>query len=182
MSDPLKPARRANGKYAKGSSGNPKGRPKKKRERIVHPEAWRDMAADAGEFLVPISINGVDYHLPLLQANFITLGIRGANGHAISARHFLTQHRAAVQQEIDDNRIDRAQLLRGRPSYLDVEDPAKRKAAYDSWKYALDAASGRRERNESALRRQVREHQKKKKRADRAAAARAVDVQKGDDE
>lgn len=37
-----KPARRADGTFARGASGNPKGRPKKDR-RIPHPETIRDM-------------------------------------------------------------------------------------------------------------------------------------------
>ncbi|MEZ5958400.1 MAG: DUF5681 domain-containing protein [Hyphomonadaceae bacterium] len=118
---PPGPDRRANGTFQKGSSGNRRGRPRRKR-RIPHPEKLRDMIYDVVEFKIAGEIKGQRYELNLMQANMLTLGMAGAAGDARSAQAFLDKiHRVTDQEQRDIERWMK-QLEGVIPDYYYEED------------------------------------------------------------
>lgn len=138
--------RDADGKFPQGTSGNPKGRPKKKAPRITHPEAFRDAASEVAEHKVKVTIEGESLTLTLLQANVMTLAMKGAHGHAISARHFLSHHRMLQEQELRQMREMTEHMKSANSRWELEENPEKRALMKATFEYSSRIATGLRDR------------------------------------
>jgi len=144
------PNRRVDGKFDKGSSGNPGGR-KAAPETTTHPELLRDMAFDIAEMPVTMKVGGRKKSITLYQANLAALGNAGANGDVSAARDFVKEVRAAYENE---QRYMDSQLrfLQGKtPGYLSQTDPAKRARMKAIWDEEVAIAQGRRKRRTNGL-------------------------------
>ena len=80
-------ASRANGRFPKGHSGNPKGRPRKLPSRHRLPASNRMTAFEVGE--MQISINGGSESTTLYRGVLISMGQKALAGHAPSQKAFL---------------------------------------------------------------------------------------------
>lgn len=145
MSEKDQKQRRPDGAMKKGSTANKRGRPKQS-NRIPHPEVFRDLKYAVAEYKVTVTLNGVEYQVPLVQANYLTLGINGAQGDRESAARFIADLERSIEQELRYMRDGWAELSKGKPAYMDAHDPEVREQMRRVYQYALDAVSGRRER------------------------------------
>lgn len=151
MSDDInRPARRTNGTFASGASGNPKGRPKKDR-RIPHPDAVRDMQYDVAEFGMTVTINGKRHKVNLLQANLMTLAIAGAAGDKAAARSYLKHVQMCTEQELREMARLIKRLDGTTPAYTQERDPVRRARLKEAWQRAVAEATGERERTTGGL-------------------------------
>jgi hypothetical protein len=139
------PARRADGTYPKGVSGNPRGRPKKDR-RIPNPETIRDMQYDVAEFDMTLTINGKRHKVNLFQANLMTLAIAGAAGDKAAARSYLQHVQMCSEQEVREMARMIKRLDGITPAYTLERDPAKRADQKEAWRRAVAEATGEREK------------------------------------
>jgi hypothetical protein len=144
------PARRADGTFGKGVSGNPKGRPKKDR-RIPHPENIRDMQYDVAEFAMTVTINGKRHKVNLLQANLMTLAIAGAAGDKAAARAYLKHVQMCTEQELSEMSRLIKRLDGYSPAYKTERDPVRRARLKEAWSRAVAEATGERERTTRGL-------------------------------
>jgi hypothetical protein len=87
--------RSQNGRFEKGQSGNPRGRPPK-RAMTTHTthSGYRATMLEVAAMPVPYvdRETGETGEISLLRANMIALGRKGAAGHAPSAKLFLEKH------------------------------------------------------------------------------------------
>jgi hypothetical protein len=145
-----KTARRADGTFVRGASGNPKGRPKKDR-RIPSPEIMRDMQYDVAEFGMTLTINGKRHKVNLLQANLMTLAIAGAAGDKAAARSYLKHVQMCTEQELREMARLIKRLDGLTPAYELERDPVRRARLEEAWRRALAEATGERERTTGGL-------------------------------
>ncbi len=138
-----KPSRRADGTFAKGVSGNSKGRPKKIR-RIPHPDEIRDLKYDVAKFETTVTINGKRLKLNLLQSNLLTLALAGATGDKTAARIFLANIEKCTAQELAEMARLSKTLEGVTPAYMLETDPDKRARLKESWRRVMAEANGRR--------------------------------------
>lgn len=141
------PARKA-GRFEKGKSGNLKGRPRLS-EKISHPETFRDRVFAIAEFKIPTSLSGKRRKLTLYEVNVLNLGLKGAEGDARASEKFLDKVHENLEQELRYMREALKNLQSVEPLWLKEEDPVRRAALKQQWDYALNAATGRRERTTS---------------------------------
>lgn len=150
MSESKKTNRRANGTFAKGSTGNPKGRPPKDR-RIPSPDHMRDMFYDVAEFEMPAQINGKVVRLNLLQSNLLTLALAGAKGDTQCALKFTN----AIQQVSEQERREMDRLIKRldgvTPAYKFESDPVVRARKQKAWHAAVAEATGDRDKTTYGL-------------------------------
>ena len=86
-------AQKAAGRFVKGQSGNPNGRPKKLPQRHRLPASNRMTVFEVAE--MPVTVNdrssGSSEEMTLYRANLMAMGKRGAAGHAPSQKAFMAQ-------------------------------------------------------------------------------------------
>lgn len=150
MDKKVQPTRRSNGTFAKGSSGNRKGRPKKDR-RIPNPEMFRDMQYDVAEFELPITLKGKRFNINLVQANLMTLALAGANGDKASAKSYLDYLQQCTAQELRVMERNMKRLDPVEPAYLAERNPERRARLEEAWQRAMAEATGERERTTGGL-------------------------------
>jgi hypothetical protein len=134
----------------KGSTANPRGRPRKDR-RIPHPENIRDMQYDVAEFPLTVTINGERHSVNLLQANLLTLALAGASGDKNAARSYLNHVQTCTQQELDEMARLIKRMDGTEPMYKAEEDPARRARLQDAWRRMVADATGERDRTTAGL-------------------------------
>ncbi|MGE0827763.1 MAG: DUF5681 domain-containing protein [Hyphomonadaceae bacterium] len=145
MNESAKSNRRLNGQFTRGQSGNPRGRPPRS-ARITHPEQFRDAVFSVAECEIETTLEGKPQRMTLLQANVMTLALKGAGGDTRASNLFHNVYHRAVEQELRDMREGIKRLTRGEPEFINEPDPVRRRALYEKFQYALDAVTGRRER------------------------------------
>jgi hypothetical protein len=145
-----KPERRPNGTYAKGSTGNEKGRTRKA-HKIPHPANIRDMHYDAAEFGIRTTINGKRVKTNLVFANALTLGLAGAAGDKAAARDFLKFIHMCTEQELRTMREITEAHQHAVPAYLTETDPVRRAQLKRDWDAMWADASGERPKTTSGL-------------------------------
>ncbi|WP_156494597.1 DUF5681 domain-containing protein [Brevundimonas sp. GW460-12-10-14-LB2] len=86
------------GRFEKGRSGNPSGRPSKRRMTHNTTAGYRLAMLEVGAMTVPMvdKATGKIDEISLVRANMIALGRKGASGHAPSAKAFLEKHAEAA--------------------------------------------------------------------------------------
>lgn len=86
------------GRFEKGRSGNPRGRPSKRRVTHNTTAGYRFTVLDVGATKVPAidKATGEIEEITLVRANILALGLKGASGHAPSAKAFLEKHAEAA--------------------------------------------------------------------------------------
>jgi hypothetical protein len=99
-----KPAREK-GRFAKGSSGNPAGRPAKHKKRHSMPEINRRAAFDIAEREITLKANDTLQTVTLYQANLLRLAMDGANGNRNAARLFIAEVNRAASMEWQNSAI-----------------------------------------------------------------------------
>jgi hypothetical protein len=143
-SDP-EAGRRSNGQWEKRTSGNKNGRPVKER-RIPSPESARDMVYELGLFEVPITINGDSYDVPLIIANYLTIGSKGARGDLRAAQTFTTAWNKTVDAEASHIADLERRFQGAQPGYLQEPDPVKRQRMKAAWDELMTELAGKRPR------------------------------------
>lgn len=86
--------RNEQGRFQKGVSGNPRGRPPKRQTTHRTPAGYRATMLEVAATPVPFVDRETGEHgeMSLLRANMLALGRKGASGHAPSAKAFLEKH------------------------------------------------------------------------------------------
>lgn len=86
------------GRFEKGQSGNPSGRPSKRRVTHNTTAGYRLAMLEVGAMTVPMvdKATGEIDEISLVRANMIALGRKGASGHGPSAKAFLEKHAEAA--------------------------------------------------------------------------------------
>jgi hypothetical protein len=91
--------RRGDGTFEEGSSGNPSGRPRKRRRDPKLPAARRDAIFRVADRMIPMTIDGKTEMMSIFEACVLQLGRAGASGNRISAKDFI--HMAIATSETD---------------------------------------------------------------------------------
>lgn len=95
--------RTAKGRFVKGQSGNPLGRPRTKHHRALSSrQARRDVLAVTEE-LIAVRSNGGSRLVPFHQANLQSIRMKALQGHAPSQRYLDKLHREALREHEDAN-------------------------------------------------------------------------------
>lgn len=143
--------RESDGRFSKGASGNPRGRPKKDR-RIPSPEMLRDMHYDVAEFEVDISIGGKSMKVNLLQGNLLTLAVAGAVQKDVTAAKTFIGYMQGVSEQERREMVRHMERLNGvEPLYPYEGDPEAREQLKEGWRRAVAEATGERERTTNGL-------------------------------
>lgn len=88
------------GRFRKGVSGNPSGRPLKTVKRHSAPVHNQRATFDIAEQLVTVTVDGERQSMTLYQANLYRLGLKGASGDGAAAKAFVDRvDRSAKSQE-----------------------------------------------------------------------------------
>ena len=140
-----KPTRGKDGRFPRGVSGNPKGRPTRNRQ-IPSAKDVRDMLYDVAEFPVSVKIDGKSLKVPLIVANALTLGAKGAAGDVLGARSFMATLRLAVEQEQRNSSELAKRFEDSEPAYLREIDPKRRAAFKRGWDDLQAEIGGKRQR------------------------------------
>lgn len=99
---------KADGRFAKGTSGNPGGRPSRKgRHSHAISAVNRRCISEAAQTQITINLNGEQKLVSLYTANMIAMGIKGASGNTAAARLFLGQVNAAASMNGEQNELAR---------------------------------------------------------------------------
>ena len=94
--------------FRKGTSGNPKGRPKGAKNKaprdiearmlaLIEEEAYRDITVREGGRLVEV---------PLVQAVMRATGMKALTGHAPSAKHFMDLVKLVEEKQAEHRKIE----------------------------------------------------------------------------
>lgn len=97
MSDKV---RQKNGRFAKGQTGNPKGRPFKRDRDPKLPAARRDAIFRVADRLIPINLDGKTEKISIFEACILQLGRAGAMGNRISAKDFIQMAMATSETDL----------------------------------------------------------------------------------
>lgn len=93
------PKRRTDkGQFAKGSSGNPAGRPRTKHQRALSSRQSRRDILTVTEELVAVRTSSGTKMMPFHMANLHAMRAKASQGHAPSQRHLDKAHRDAVRE------------------------------------------------------------------------------------
>lgn len=90
--------RDTNGRFAKGASGNPRGRPRTKHQRAASNRQYRRDILNVTEEMVPIKMGGKTRLVPFHIANLLSIRARAGQGHAPSQRYLNQLHREAIAE------------------------------------------------------------------------------------
>lgn len=132
-------ARKKNGQFEKGSSGNEYGRPKAAKPNHRIPAKNRDAILRIAEREIEITLGGKKEKMTLFEANVLRLALDGAHGGRVSARQFAAMVEDTAKEDLqmglrtrlmmeDMNRVrdEHAEMKRklGRKGgVMHVEDP-----------------------------------------------------------
>ena len=92
--------RRSDGTFEEGSSGNPNGRPRKRRRDPKLPAARRDAIFRVADRLIPMTIDGKTELISIFEACVLQLGRAGASGNRISAKDFIQMAIATSETDL----------------------------------------------------------------------------------
>lgn len=108
------------GRFRKGVSGNPNGRPLKVEKHHSMPLLNQRSAFDVAEQPVTVTVNGAQKTMTLFEANLYQIGMKGARGELAAAKAFVAmvardakdyeRSISLVDMFHQENRILRAEL------------------------------------------------------------------------
>ena len=93
-------ARKKNGQFEKGSSGNEYGRPKAAKPNHRIPAKNRDAILKIAEREIEITIGGKKEKMTLFEANVLRLAFDGALGGRVSARQFAAMVEDTAKEDL----------------------------------------------------------------------------------
>lgn len=81
--------RTENGKFADGQTGNPRGRPRKRKIDPKLPAGRRDVITRVADRIVEVKIDRKAERMSIYEANVLQLGLSGAKGNRVAALKFI---------------------------------------------------------------------------------------------
>ena len=100
---PPSPARKANGQFAKATSGNPKGRPRKRERSYLPRQLVADILAITEEIITIKTERGVE-KVPAIEVALKQLRRKAMAGHGPSLRKFIDIHADAQEQHLEKHK------------------------------------------------------------------------------
>ena len=95
--------RSKDGRFKKGRSGNPGGRPRSKHVRAVSSRQYRRDVLQVTEELIPAKTAAGVKLLPFHVVNLLSIRAKASQGHAPSQRYLDKLHREAIEGHEDAN-------------------------------------------------------------------------------
>ena len=94
------PARKANGQFNKGFTGNPKGRPRKRERTYLPRQLVADILALTEEIITIKTERGVE-KVPAIEVVLKQLRRKAISGHGPSLRKFVDLHSGALEMHME---------------------------------------------------------------------------------